>query len=151
MRRVRAGADVDEREDKGEEEEEEEERKRNATTAATTTTTTRSRRSWRTKTTTTTGRDVVAVAVVLAFFLSLLRLSVRPTRRNDHRREAKVIAIGDVHGDEDVLRRLLFATGVTDKVFGDDVKWMRERNEKVVLVQTGDVVDRGKDLSLIHI
>ena len=144
MRRVRAGADVDEREDK--EGEEEEERKRNATTTTTTTTTTRSRRSRRTKTTTTTtGRDVVAVAVVLAFFLSLLRLSVRPTRRNDHRREAKVIAIGDVHGDEDVLRRLLFATGVTNKVFGDDVKWMRERNEKVVLVQTGDVVDRGKD------
>ena len=56
-----------------------------------------------------------------------------------------MIAIGDVHGDEDVLRRLLFATGATDKVFGDDVKWMRERNEKVVLVQTGDVVDRGKD------
>ena len=144
MRRVRAGADGDEREDK--EEEEEEERKRNATTTTTTTTTTtRSRRSRRTKTTTTGRRDVVAVAVVLAFFLSLLCLSVRPTRRNDHRREAKVIAIGDVHGDEDVLRRLLFATGATDKVFGDDVKWMRERNEKVVLVQTGDVVDRGKD------
>ena len=52
------------------------------------------------------------------------------TTTENKRARTKVIAIGDVHGDEDVLRRLLFATGATDKVLGEDVKWVKERNER---------------------
>jgi len=101
-------------------------------------------------------KDVVALMVLLFFFLFVFSLYARePTKKRASssssrgggggRGAPKVIAIGDIHGDEDVLRRLLFATGATDKVLGEDVRWMRERNEKTILVQTGDVVDRGRD------
>ena len=100
-------------------------------------------------------KDVVAIGNFNLFFplrvLSLYfkeprgqRVFVKTTTENKRAR-TKVIAIGDVHGDEDVLRRLLFATGATDKVLGEDVKWVKERNERTVVVQAGDVVDRGKD------
>ena len=109
-------------------------------------------------------KDVVALMVLLIFFLFVFSLYARePTKKRTSSSSSssisssrgggggggggapKVIAIGDIHGDEDVLRRLLFATGATDKVLGEDVRWMRERNEKTILVQTGDVVDRGRD------
>ena len=101
-------------------------------------------------------KDVVATGILICFFLFVVSLYFKEprgqkvfvktkTEKNKKRLKTKVIAIGDVHGDEDVLRRLLFATGATDKVLGEDVKWVKERNERTVLVQTGDVVDRGKD------
>jgi hypothetical protein len=101
-------------------------------------------------------KDVVAIGILICFFLFVVSLYFKEprgqkvfvktkTEKNKKRLKTKVIAIGDVHGDEDVLRRLLFATGATDKVLGEDVKWVKERNERTVLVQTGDVVDRGKD------
>jgi len=105
-------------------------------------------------------KDVVALMVLLIFFLFVFSLYARePTKKRTSSSSSsssrggggggggapKVIAIGDIHGDEDVLRRLLFATGATDKVLGEDVRWMRERNERTILVQTGDVVDRGRD------
>jgi hypothetical protein len=101
-------------------------------------------------------KDVVAFGILICFFLFVFSLYFKEprgqrvfvktkTEKNKKRLKTKVIAIGDVHGDGDVLRRLLFATGTTDKVLGEDVKWVKERNERTVLVQTGDVVDRGKD------
>jgi len=91
-------------------------------------------------------KDVVAIGILICFFLFVVSLYFKEprgqkvfvktkTEKNKKRLKTKVIAIGDVHGDEDVLRRLLFATGATDKVLGEDVKWVKERNERTVLVQ----------------
>ena len=68
-------------------------------------------------------KDVVAIGILICFFLFVFslyfkeprgRVFVKTKTENKKRARTKVIAIGDVHGDEDVLRRLLFATGATD-------------------------------------
>ena len=75
-------------------------------------------------------KDVVAIGILICFFLFVVSLYFKEprgqkvfvktkTEKNKKRLKTKVIAIGDVHGDEDVLRRLLFATGATDKVLVD--------------------------------
>ena len=48
----------------------------------------------------------------------------------------RVIAVGDIHGDYDSFVRLLKSTGLVD----DKLAWKGKRD---VLVQTGDIVDRG--------
>lgn len=50
----------------------------------------------------------------------------------------RVVAIGDIHGDLDAARRALTLGGAVD---GDD-RWV---GGDLVLVQTGDVLDRGDD------
>jgi len=57
----------------------------------------------------------------------------------------RIIALGDVHGDLDALRLILRKAGVIDP--GD--RWI---GGKLVFVQTGDVLDRGKnDLSCLNL
>jgi hypothetical protein len=51
---------------------------------------------------------------------------------------ARIVAIGDVHGDCDQLVKCLLSAGVMDK----DNKWI---GGKTHVVQTGDVLDRGPD------
>jgi len=51
---------------------------------------------------------------------------------------ARIVAIGDVHGDLLSLRRVLRMTGVVDR----RDKWI---GGKAVLVQVGDILDRGED------
>lgn len=50
----------------------------------------------------------------------------------------RVVAIGDLHGDLDATRRVLKLAGV----LGDDDNWS---GGTTVVVQTGDVLDRGND------
>lgn len=49
-----------------------------------------------------------------------------------------MVAIGDLHGDLDATRRALRLAGAIDK----DDRWI---GEKLVVVQTGDVIDRGDE------
>jgi hypothetical protein len=94
-----------------------------------------------------------AFVILSSFFLLSLRgfnIDFRKGHRTTTTTTATtaVYAIGDIHGDEDVLRKLLFALKITDKVYfsaADDFEVMKARdgNEEIVLVQTGDVVDRG--------
>jgi hypothetical protein len=51
---------------------------------------------------------------------------------------ARVVAVGDVHGDYQQLVKCLLAAGVVDK----NNQWI---GEKTHLVQTGDIFDRGPD------
>ncbi len=48
----------------------------------------------------------------------------------------RVVAFGDIHGDVDVLTKVLIGTGVVD----DDLNWQGGRTH---LVSTGDLIDRG--------
>jgi hypothetical protein len=50
----------------------------------------------------------------------------------------RIVAVGDVHGAYDGFVRILRAAGILD----DRERWM---GGNAILVQTGDVVDRGKD------
>lgn len=55
-----------------------------------------------------------------------------------HHASGRVVAIGDLHGDLDATRRVLRASGAID---GKD-HWV---GGKLVVVQTGDTIDRGDD------
>jgi hypothetical protein len=59
----------------------------------------------------------------------------------------RVIAIGDLHGDLDATRRALKLAGAID----DGERWI---GDKLVVVQTGDTIDRGDEdravLDLLH-
>jgi hypothetical protein len=58
------------------------------------------------------------------------------------RAPGRVVAIGDVHGDLDATRRALRVAGAIDA----SDKWI---GGKLVVVQTGDVLDRGNDERVI--
>ncbi|MBP1625212.1 MAG: shewanella-like protein phosphatase 2, partial [Acidobacteria bacterium] len=49
-----------------------------------------------------------------------------------------IVAVGDVHGELDRLREILHHAGV----LGDQDRWS---GGSTILVQTGDVIDRGPD------
>ncbi len=51
---------------------------------------------------------------------------------------ARVVAVGDVHGDFDALKTALYAAQLIDS----ENRWI---GQKTVLVQTGDLLDRGDD------
>lgn len=55
-----------------------------------------------------------------------------------HRASGRVVAVGDLHGDLGVTRKVLRAAGAIDS----DDHWV---GGKLVLVQTGDTIDRGDD------
>jgi len=55
-----------------------------------------------------------------------------------HHASGRVVAVGDLHGDLDVTRRVLRAAGAIDSAD----HWV---GGKLVLVQTGDTIDRGDD------
>ena len=64
--------------------------------------------------------------------------SHHPPEPSDNRR---LIAIGDVHGSYEGLLELLHASGITTS--NDKCEWKSQGDEGVVLVQQGDLVDRG--------
>jgi hypothetical protein len=55
-----------------------------------------------------------------------------------HPAGGRVVAVGDLHGDLDVTRRVLRAAGAIDSAD----RWV---GGKLVVVQTGDTIDRGDD------
>lgn len=61
-----------------------------------------------------------------------------PAEQSDDRR---IVAIGDVHGAYEGLLELLHAAKIT--VSASSCEWKSQGNEGVVLVQQGDLVDRG--------
>ncbi|MBW0511338.1 hypothetical protein O181_051053 [Austropuccinia psidii MF-1] len=62
----------------------------------------------------------------------------------DHTRfESRIVAVGDLHGDLNHALRVLRLAGVIDS----SNQWA---GKKTVLVQTGDIVDRGKDTILLY-
>jgi len=72
--------------------------------------------------------------------LALPLLALRPlTPGVQAVREPRVVAVGDVHGNLDGLRRILRATGLIDA----SDRWT---GADATLVQTGDVTDRGVDV-----
>jgi len=77
--------------------------------------------------------------LVLAF---LTFLAIMPVLAADRQCEwtniARIVAIGDVHGDYDQMVKCLKATGVID----DGNNWI---GGKLHLVQVGDILDRGPD------
>jgi hypothetical protein len=64
--------------------------------------------------------------------------SVLPLPRARRPAVQRLVAIGDVHGDMDALRRVLRAAGLVD----DEDRWS---GGETVVVQTGDLLDRGDD------
>ncbi|KAL1923322.1 uncharacterized protein VTP21DRAFT_8302 [Calcarisporiella thermophila] len=54
----------------------------------------------------------------------------------------RLVAVGDIHGDYANAVKVLGILGVADPAGTEDVKWT---GGKTVLVQTGDIVDRGID------
>lgn len=61
---------------------------------------------------------------------------------NDSNNDQRIIAIGDLHGDYDAYRAILSAAGLID----EDGKWS---GGDTILVQTGDIPDRGPDTKRI--
>jgi hypothetical protein len=55
-----------------------------------------------------------------------------------HHATGRVVAVGDLHGDLDITRKVLRAAGAIDT----SDKWI---GGKLVVVQTGDTIDRGDD------
>ncbi len=77
---------------------------------------------------------LAAVAILLAMPAAARDGMVAP----DVRDAKRVVAVGDVHGDHDRFTRLLLRTGVLDS----KLEWS---GGETVLVQTGDLLDRGPD------
>jgi hypothetical protein len=63
---------------------------------------------------------------------------IRPRQPSTYAAPTRLIAIGDVHGDLDALRRALRLAGAID----EDDHWS---GGELFVVQTGDVLDRGDD------
>nr|MDQ3032840.1 metallophosphoesterase [Myxococcota bacterium] len=63
---------------------------------------------------------------------------VRPLPASTHPAPARLVAIGDVHGDLDAFRRALRLAGAVDA----SDRWI---GGALWIVQTGDVLDRGDD------
>ena len=61
-----------------------------------------------------------------------------PTIPEDSERPDRIVAIGDLHGDLDATRRALRLGGIID----DADRWI---GATAIVVQTGDVLDRGDD------
>ncbi len=74
-------------------------------------------------------RHTIRVFATLAAILALLPATVAA---------ARVVAVGDVHGDADSLSRILTSVNLTDA----SGAWA---GGEAVLVQTGDLLDRGTD------
>jgi len=62
---------------------------------------------------------------------------------NNHRFSSRIVAVGDLHGDLNHAVRVLRMAGLVD--LRD--QWI---GGPTVLVQTGDIVDRGKDTILLY-
>ena len=75
---------------------------------------------------------LISVAIVL------LSTALYAERACEWQGVAKVVAIGDVHGDYNQFVKALQFAGLTDK----ENRWI---GGKAHLVQTGDVLDRGAD------
>eukprot|EP01064_Diplonema_japonicum_P013611 TRINITY_DN21164_c0_g1_i1.p1 TRINITY_DN21164_c0_g1~~TRINITY_DN21164_c0_g1_i1.p1 ORF type:complete len:309 (+),score=29.00 TRINITY_DN21164_c0_g1_i1:52-927(+) len=58
--------------------------------------------------------------------------------------EAKIAAVGDLHGDYEKAVRVLQMTGLV----GEDLEWKGRDGD--LLVQTGDIIDRGPDARRIY-
>jgi hypothetical protein len=80
--------------------------------------------------------------LLLCVILSCTRAAPAPSERRpaarDAQRAGRVIAIGDLHGDLDVTRRALRLAGA----IGAEDHWI---GGALVVVQTGDAIDRGDD------
>lgn len=88
-------------------------------------------------------RVLVSAGVCALFLASLPATQVRPAAQAgdfpcDVRTTERVVAIGDIHGAYDKFVAILRAAGLTDT----RDRWI---GKKSVLVQTGDVLDRGPD------
>jgi 3',5'-cyclic AMP phosphodiesterase CpdA len=79
-------------------------------------------------------------------FLTCLIYYFYPSSTPPHQIPAyrqRLIAIGDLHGDLDHTKQVLQMTNLID----DDSQWIGGRD---ILVQTGDIVDRGTDALAIY-
>jgi len=85
--------------------------------------------------------------LVLLWLLQLWLVACSSTRAESpaaraeayvHRAAGRVVAIGDVHGDLEATRSVLRAAGAIDS----NDRWV---GGKLVVVQTGDTIDRGDD------
>jgi hypothetical protein len=88
-------------------------------------------------------RVLICSGACALFLASLPATQVRPAAQSsdapcDVRTTERVVAIGDIHGAYDRFVAILRAAGLTDT----RDRWI---GKKTVLVQTGDVVDRGPD------
>lgn len=55
----------------------------------------------------------------------------------------RVVVVGDVHGEFDGLREILFASNITKNKESQNCEWTDQGPYGTVLVQVGDIVDRG--------
>jgi predicted MPP superfamily phosphohydrolase len=84
------------------------------------------------------GRGVVAAALTLVVAASTARPVMAQVWPCDVRTSDRIVAVGDVHGAYEPFATILRAAGLIDQ---------RERwtGGRAVLIQTGDVLDRGPD------
>ncbi|MGH9603746.1 MAG: metallophosphoesterase, partial [Terriglobales bacterium] len=68
--------------------------------------------------------------------LAVLLLAVLVSAASPAGAQQRIVAVGDVHGDFDALLGILRTAGVVD----ENLQWI---GGKTILVQTGDVLDRG--------
>jgi hypothetical protein len=86
-----------------------------------------------------THRALLLTCIVLAACSSTRAENVpRASQALAHHASGRVVAVGDLHGDLEATRRVLRAAGAID---GKD-HWI---GGKLVVVQTGDTIDRGDD------
>ena len=68
---------------------------------------------------------------------------IDPPKDELMKQEKRIIVIGDVHGSNQGLKEILYASNITSTLHGDVCEWRPQGPEGTLVIQVGDIVDRG--------